>query len=166
MSNYAVVRTDAMSGTVQGADLFSFRYYDSLGEEADLENGTIVKLGVLEDGEREVYQAVTATSSDSLRDCVLVAGVEVMYEDSKRNLDEFINEAGTIVRGYALRSRNMFSITPEGFATETMPVVGDTVGIGADGKLDVAGSGFGTCVAIEIVGRHTYYVISIGATEA
>lgn len=166
MGEYAVIRTDLLSGTTQPADLVSLRFYGEDGEVADVENGVIAKLDGLEDGEREVMRAVAATSSDSLNDCVLVAGVEVLYDETKKNLDDYVNEAGTIVRGYVFRSRNMYSVTKEGFVGGVVPERNATVGIGAEGKIDAAGSNLGTCVAIEVAGRYTYYVIKVGVTEA
>lgn len=163
---YCVIRTDLMSGTKQPADLVSFRFYDSAGNPAEVENGVIVKLEGYEDGEREVMKAVAATSSTPLSDCAIVAGVEVMYDERKKNLDEYINEAGKIVRGYIPRSRNLFSVTKEGFVGATAPAKNAAVGIGADGKIDASGSGLGTCVAIEDAGRYTYYVIKLAKTEA
>lgn len=164
---YTVIRTDLMSGTIQSADLVSLRFYDSQSKQAEVENGVIVKLTGYEDGQREVMKAVAATSTDDLNDCAIVAGVEVMYDERKRNLDEYINEAGQIVRGYIPRSRNMFSVTKEGFVGGTVPsAVGTAVGIGTGGKIDAAGTGLGTCVAIETAGRYTYYTIRIGKTEA
>ncbi len=163
---YTVIRTDLMSATKQPADLVSFRFYYGEDQPAAVENGTIVKLVGFEDGEREVYKAVAATSTDDLNDCAIAAGVEVMYDERKRNLDEFINEANTIVRGYIPRSRNLFSVTKEGFVSGTAPTtIGNAVGIGTDGKLDAAGSGFGTYVHTERAGRYTYYTIEIGKTE-
>ena len=164
---YTVIRTDLMSGTNQPADLVSLRFYDGEDKQAAVENGVIVKLEGYEDGEREVMKAVAASSTDDLNDCAIVAGVEVMYDERKRNLDEYINEAGQIVRGYIPRSRNMFSVAKEGFVGGTAPsAVGQEVGIGTDGKIDAAGTGLGTCVAIETAGRYTYYTIKIGKTEA
>lgn len=58
-------------------------------------------------------------------------------------------------------------MTKEGFVGGTAPsAVGQEVGIGTDGKIDAAGTGLGTCVAIETAGRYTYYTIKIGKTEA
>ena len=71
---YCVIRTDGMSGTKQPADLRSLRFYGADGKPAEVENGTIVKLQGLEDGQREIYKAVAATASDDLNDCVVVAG--------------------------------------------------------------------------------------------
>ena len=162
---YTVIRTDLMSGTTQPADLVSLRFYDGSDEQAKVENGVIVKLQGYEDGEREVMKAVSAASTDDLNDCAIVAGVEVMYDERKKNLDEFINEAGSIVRGYIPRSRNIFSVTKEGFVGGVVPEKGAEVGIGTGGKIDAAGTGLGVCADIEVAGRYTYYAIRIGKTE-
>ena len=107
-------------------------------------------------------KAVLATAGSKVEDCAIVASEEVMYDERKKNLDEFVNEAGAICRGYIPRSRNIYSITKEGFVGATAPTeVGAEVGLGADGKLDAAGTGYGTVMAIEIAGRYTYYVIKI-----
>lgn len=163
---YAVIRTDLMSGTKQPADLVSLRFYDASGNKAEVENGVIVKLQGYEDGEREVMKAVAASAGDDLNDCAIVAAPEVMYDERKKNLDEFINEAGKAVRGYIPRSRNVFSVTKEGFVGGTAPTKGDEVGIGTGGKIDAAGKGLGVCVDVEVVGRYTYYAIKIGKTES
>ena len=135
--------------------------YDADGNPIAVENGTIVELQGYEDGQREVMKAVLATSASKIEDCAIVATEEVMYDERKKNLDEFINEAGPIARGYIPRSRNMYSITKDGFVGGTVPAKGDEVGIGADGKVDAAGTGYGTIMAVEIAGRYTYYVIKI-----
>lgn len=158
---YCVIRTDLMSGTKQPADLVSLRFYDAQDKAAEVENGTIVELMGYEDGQREVMKAVAATSASDINDCAVVDGVEVMYDERKKNLDEYINEAGKAVRGYIPRNRNMFAVTKEGFVGGTVPAVDGEVGIGTGGKLDAAGTGFGVCVHIETAGRYTYYTIKI-----
>ena len=163
---YCVIRTDLMSGTKQPADLVSLRFYNAEGEVAEVENGVIVELQGYEEGQREVMKAVAATASSDLNDCAIVAGIEIMYDERKHNLDEFINEAGKATRGYIPRSRNLFSITKEGFVGGTVPTVEAEVGIGEGGKVDAAGTGLGKCVHIEIAGRYTYYTIEVAKTEA
>lgn len=165
---YCVVRTDLMSGVKQPADMVSLRFYDG-ADVAEVENGVIAKITALEPHtvgtntiyEREIWKGVAASSSDDLADCVLIATPEVMYDERKRSLDEFINEAGVAARGYRLRDRNMFSLTAEGFVGGTAPALGGAVGVGAGGKLDASGSGFGTCVHIEDVGSKKFYAIQI-----
>lgn len=162
---YTVIRTDLMSGTNQPADLVSLRFYDADGNQAEVENGVIVQLQGYEDGEREVMKAVAAAAGADLNECAIVAGVEVMYDERKKNLDEYINEAGKAVRGYIPRSRNIFSVTAEGFVGGTVPEKGAEVGIGEGGKIDAAGTGLGVCVDIEVAGRYTYYAIKVAKTE-
>ena len=160
--SYCVFRSDLLSGTNVAADLVSLRVYDSSDEKIAVENGTIVELKGYEDGQREVMKASLATASSKLEDCAIVGTPEVMYDERKKNLDEFINEAGSICRGYIPRSRNLFSITKEGFVGGTVPdEVGAEVGIGTDGKVDSEGTGLGHIMAIEQAGRYTYYVIKL-----
>lgn len=161
MAKYTVIRTDNLSGTDQRADLISVRVYDADGAQIEAENGAIVKIGALEGDEREVYKATLATADDDLNGCAILAGVEVMYDERKRNLHEYINEAGKAVRAYIPRNRNFFSVTEEGFVGGTAPSVDGEVGIGANGKLDASSTGVGKCVAIENAGIYTYYVIQI-----
>lgn len=161
---YTVFRSDLLSGTDVGADLVSVKVFDGSDNAIAVENGTIVKLEGYLDGEREVMKAVLATASDKMEDCAIIGTPEVMYDERKKNLDEFINEAGSIARGYIPRSRNFYSVTKEGFVDASTPTeTGATskVGIGTNGKLDKDADGWGTVEAIEIAGRYTYYVIKI-----
>lgn len=162
---YAVIRTDLMSGTKQPADLVSLRFYGADGKPAEVENGVIVKLEGYEDGEREIMRAIAAKAGDDLNECAIVAGVEVMYDERKKNLDEYINDAGKATRGYIPRSRNIFSLTAEGFVGGKVPKKGGSVGIGAGGKVDASGTGLGVCAGVETAGRYVYYVIKIDKTE-
>jgi len=163
--SYCVVRTDNVSGVKQFADLVSLRFYGADGNPAEVENGVIAKLEGYEDGEREVIKAVAASAGEDLNSCAIICAPEVMYDERKRNLDEFINEAGRAIRGYIPRSRNLFSFTKDGFVGGVVPTVGAEVGIGEGGKIDAAGTGLGVCRHIEMAGRYTYYCIEIGKTE-
>lgn len=159
---YCVIRTDALHGTHAPEDLVSLRVYDADGNPIAVENGTIVELQGYEAGQREVQKAVLATASSDVAKCAIVASVEMMYDERMRNLDEYTNEANKICRGYIPRSRNLYSVTKEGFVGGTAPTeTGAAVGIGDGGKLDAAGSGYGTLEEIEVVGRYTYYLIKI-----
>lgn len=164
--SYCVFRSDLMHGSDTGVDLVSVRVYDSDDNPIAVENGAIVELKEYEEGEREVWKGVLASASSKLSDCVVIGSEEVFYDERKKNLDEFINEANSICRGYILRSRNMFSVTKEGFVGGTVPKKGDTVAVGADGKINASGSGLGTVQAVEMAGRYTYYVIRIANTES
>lgn len=166
---YAVVRTDKMIGTDVRSELVSVRYQPS-DVPTDIENGNVVKLGALETGSREIYKGDTPAADDDITAIVLVATPEVMYDERKRNLDEFINEAGTIARGYRLHKHDIFSVTKEALDGAETPKVGDVVELKAGTKLNVkaaatgATSGstvIGSIIDKNIVGRYTYYAIEI-----
>lgn len=160
---HAVFRSDLMSGTDVAADLVSLRVYDG-STPIEVDNCTIVELEGYEEGEREIRKAKLASDSSELNVCAIVATPEVMYDERKKNLDEFYNEANAICRGYIPRARNMFSVTAEAFVDSTAPTtVGAELQLGADGKIATSGSGtiLGTLRAIEPTSRYTYYVIEI-----
>ena len=107
MANYGVVRLDNMSGTTDGTLLRSVRFYDN-DKEAAIENGRVVLIGDLLDGQREVRKATAPTATSPLTHIGLVAAPELMYDERKRNLTEFINEAGENVRVYIPHSLTQY----------------------------------------------------------
>ena len=159
----AVVRTDKMFATDNRAGLVSVRYQPGDTMTA-IDNGNVVKIGTLEEGSREVYKGVTPAAGDAIKDIVLIASPEVMYDERKRNLDEFQNAEGAIARGYHLHTNDIFSVTKEAL-TGDAPAVGKVVELAAGTKLNVAASATGTLVGtiidITVVGRYTYYVIQV-----
>lgn len=173
--NHAVVRTDRMFGTDNRAGLISIKYIVTTGEgssavdtETEIENGNVLKVGDLMDGEREVFKGSAAAASDKLEDVVLVASPEVMYDERLRNLDDFTNEAGKICRAYRFHSGDVFSVTKEALDGVETPEVGNVVELKAGTKLNVAASAtsgstvVGKIMAVDVVGRYTYYVILVG----
>ena len=119
-------------------------------------------------GEREVFKGGAVAAGDDLKDVVLVATPEVMYDERLRNLDDFINEAGKIARAYRLHKGDIFSVTKPALDGVSSPSVGDVVELKAGTKLNVAASAtanstqVGKIIAIDVVGRYTYYVILVG----
>ena len=136
MSNYAIVRTDLMSGSSDPALLVSVKYRPA-GTDTAIENGNVVLVGSLISGEREVYAASTPAVDSSLSSIALIATPEVMADEWKKNLNEFRNEAGEISRGYYTNSKNVFSVTAEAVTpiTGTAPAVGQIVELQASTKL-------------------------------
>ncbi len=175
MAKHAVVRTDNLTGTDVRSQLVSIRYMGADGNTAtEIDNGHVVKVGALEDGQREVYVGTDVAADTDLADVVLIASVETMYDEHKKNLDEFVNEAGAICRGYRLNGHgDTFSVTAE--ALDGTPAVDAKVTLAAGTKLTVAASTssesgisssttattVGTIIAEEVAGRYTYYVIRI-----
>ena len=164
---YGVVRTDNMYGTDVRAGLVSLKYFVSTTATA-IENGNVVTLNGLISGEREVFKAVAPAANTPLNEVVLVASPEVMYDEHKHNLDEFVNEAGAIARGYRLHKGDIFSVTADALSAASDITVGDIVELQAGTKLKVVGSAtastttVGKVIAIDNVGRYTYYVILVG----
>lgn len=176
MAKYSVVRTDNLMGTDVSTFLDSVRFYKvetvdnkSVDVEAEIENGNVVEVGDLLDGERELHRAVAPTATTALDKIGLVANPEVHYDERKRGLDEYINRAGQNVRIYYLHHGDEFGVTIEGLnvASGYEPKPGDAVELMAGTKLNVvatATSGstqVGKLIAIEKAGRMTYYVVRV-----
>ena len=165
---HAVVRTDNLASTdVRGGeDLVSVRYQPS-ETKTEIDNGNVVLLNGLEEGEREVYIGVTPTASSPIEDVVLITTPEVMYDERLRNLDEYYNEAGKICRGSHFHRNDTFSVTKDALDGKATPAVGDIVELKAGTKLNVVGSltasstQIGTILAIEQAGRYLFYVIKV-----
>ena len=168
MAKYAVVRTDAMAGTTVGSMLVSVKYMGAdKNTPTEIENGNVLKLGALATGEREIYVGEAVTKDSKLTDVVLIATPEVMYDERKHNLDEYINEAGDICRGYRLHSGDTFSVTAEALSGAGTPAVGNVVELADGTKLAFAGTAtvgstsVGKIIAVENTGRYTYYVVKV-----
>lgn len=165
---YGVVRTDNMYGTDVRAGLVSIQYMGADGKTpTEIENGNVLKVGALKTGEREVYIGSAVAAADKVSDIVLIASPEVMYDERKRNLDEFINEAGKNCRGYRLHSGDIFSATKDALDGATTPAVGNIVELKAGTKLNVVATAtantttVGKIIAVDVVGRYTYYAIKV-----
>lgn len=161
---HGVVRTDKMYGTDNREGIASVRFQNE-GVNAEIDNGNVVRIDGLEAGSREIYVGVAPSASDDLKDILLIASPEVMYDERKRNLDEFVNEAGVAARGYYLHKNSIFSVTKDALVGLEAPAKGNFVELTAGTKLNVVESATGTLVGeiidVEIVGRYTYYVIQV-----
>lgn len=158
MSKYACVRTDNMSGTLQGKDLVSLKF------DGKIENGCVVKVGAFLEGEREVREAVVPTSADKKEDLALIASPEVIKSKTYHSLSEFVNEDGSICRGYRLADpKQLFSITKEAFVEGAAPVKGDFVVVGDNCKWNVAKSEVEgtTTVGKVVLVEGQWYVIEV-----
>lgn len=172
MANYAVVRTDKMHATDVRSMLETVKYMGAGSTATAIENGNVVKVdGTLiadSDGVtiREIKKGVTPAATSKLDEIVLIATPEVMYDERKKGLHEFINEAGKLARGYHLHSGDIFSVTAEALANAN-PAVNQIIELAAGTKWNnvaTATSGstvIGKIIAIDVVGRYTYYVIQV-----
>jgi hypothetical protein len=170
MSQYGVVRTDRMFGTDNRAGLVSVKYMGAGTTATAIENGNVVKLdGMISPEtnvyEREIFKGVTPAAGDALEDLVLIASPEVLYDERKKDLAEFRNEAGDICRGYRFHSGDIFSVTAD--ALDGTAEYGSAIEVQAGTKLKAAASAtsgstqVGTCIGVETVGKYTYYAILV-----
>ena len=163
-AKHAVVRTDKMFGTDNRAGQVSFEFMGSNGKTPTaIDNGNIVKIEKLKEGKREVMVAKQMAGDEkTVEGLALVATPETWY-DREHNLDEFENEVGAICRGYMLHHNDIFAATAEAFATT--PEVGQVVEATAGTKLTTTSApgakALGTVIAIDKVGRYTYYVVEV-----
>lgn len=166
-NKYSVVRTDNMLGTASGTHLDSVRFFDSDDELAAIENGHVVKVGALLEGERELHKATTPAANTPIKEIGLVATPEVFYDERLHNLSDFINEAGTNARIYYLHTGDEFSVTEEGVSAAATVAVGNIAELQADTKIKIVASAtsgstaIGKVIAVEKTSRYTYIVIRV-----
>lgn len=134
MANYGVVRTDNMKATKDGS-IKSGRFYDGTSPAA-IENGNIVKLDSLIDGERELWKVVAPGAIDA-SNLYLVATPEIIYDESLKSkgaLKEFRNEAGENITLLQLQVGDVFAISDACInAIDDVPEVGKLVAPSASG---------------------------------
>ncbi len=163
---YAVVRTDNMAGTDVRSQLVSVEYMGANGAtETAIENGNVLLLNGLKQGEREIFKGAAVAADSAIEDVVLVASPELMYDERDITLDKFINKAGQPARGYHFHSGDTFSVTAEAFSGT--PAVGNIVELAAGTKLATAASAtegstqVGKIIASDVAGAYTYYCVKV-----
>lgn len=163
MANHAVVRLDRLSGTIDGSKLASVRIYDGT-DPIEVDNGNFVHI-TSDLIDREVFKATKMVSGDDKTTIGLVASVEIdpTLNIKYPNLEDFTNKAGTVARVYRLETNDVFSVTAD--ALDTVPVDGNYISVEDDEtKMSVgstASGAFAECIAVETVGRRTYYVFKV-----
>lgn len=168
---HGIVRTDLMYGTDVRSGLVSVKYMGANGSTpTDIDNGNVLKVSALQTGEREIYVGAAVAAATPINEVVLIASPEVMYDERLRNLEDFYNEAGKACRGYRLHTGDIFSVTKDALAGAATPAVGDVVELAAGTKLSVVAAATGATsgstvvgkiLAIDVVGRYTYYAIKV-----
>lgn len=163
-TKHAVIRTDLMTGTDVAADLRSVRYLADGATPTNIDNGCLVLLDGLMDGERELYKGLTPAADSPKKNLVVIATPEIMYDERLKGLVNFYNVAGSNCRGYVLHENDIFSVTAE--ALTGTPVVGSIIEAAADVKMSVVDDAtgatkIGEVIAVEAAGALTYYVIRV-----
>lgn len=165
---HGVVRTDLMTGTDVAADLRSVRYMGSGAVATAIDNGCLVKLSGLVEGNREIYKGVTPAANTPKKDLALIASSEIMYDERKRALSDYFNEAGRTCRAYLLHENDIFSVTAEcldgsGIAVGHIVEAQAGVKMKAVASATASSTKIGEVIAIEAAGAATYYVIRVCA---
>lgn len=160
---HAVVRTDLMHGTVNPADLVSVKFQLADTDTA-IDNGNVVVVGGLMEGEHDVRVATTPKADSLLNQIALVVTPELIYDETPRkSFADFYNEAGDIARAYRLRSGDIFSVTMEaldGRADLSAVEVGDAVELQASTKLNVVATATaGSTVVGSVISKEGNYVV-------
>ncbi len=166
-----VVRTDLMSGITDASCLEHGRFYGSDGKFAEIQNGSIVQVGALEENERESHKYTDVADGATLTDVVLIAEPE-MGKTYRNHVDltEYINEAGKCIRGYRLHAFDEFSVTADGFKDATAAKVGAFVSVAKNEHILTVGASkpssglyIGKIEHVETRGTLTFYNIAVYA---
>lgn len=163
MAKHAVVRLDRLSGTIDGSKLASVKIFDGT-DPIEVDNGNFVHI-TSDMVDREVFKATKMEAGDDKTTIGLVASVEIdpTLNTKYPDLEDFTNRAGTVARVYRMETNDIFSVTAEAFAST--PSDGDYISVDAGETQMTVGStatgAFAECIAVETVGRRTYYVFKV-----
>ena len=144
---YTVITREAMASEYDGTKRKSAKFYNS-SSPAEIENGMVVKIAGTIPGEREVLKVVAPEGNEDVSDLWIVTTPEVVADERKKNLSDFVNEAGQIITIDKLMPNDIFSLTAEGLTGTA--VAGYNVGLASAGGVklvvDAANSGMGTVI--------------------
>lgn len=145
---YAVITREAMASEYDGTKRKSAKFYNGSDAPAEIENGMVVKIAGTIPGEREVLKVVAPEGTEDVADLWIVTTPEVVADERKKNLSDFVNEAGQIITIDKLMPNDIFSLTAEGLAGTAG--AGHNVGLASAGGVklvvDAATSGMGTVI--------------------
>lgn len=82
--------------------------------DSEIEQGSLVAIGDLVDGEREIYNAAAVTDATAEK-VALIASDEVNYDPRKAMWEDFTNEANYPAKAYELNKNDEFTISEDGF---------------------------------------------------
>lgn len=138
------VRTDNCAFTKVPSLIKSAKYMGKDGTTATaIENGELVAIRTLMDGEREIHVAVKPEEADTVIGVVCTPEVEY-DEKGYHDLDTFTNEADAVIRVGVLQKADIYSV---GNDTNTTDVK--------------AGTLTAKHIATETTGRFTYQVYEV-----
>lgn len=127
------VRKDKLLAGYNG-NLESVIVYDNAGTtKVEVKNGEWVVLEELEVGQREVRKARLASSADASKPLYFIHNSEVMYDERKYKLSDYVREAGKVSRAYSVHVGDIVTLTSDLF--DGAVAVKDKLIIKANGKI-------------------------------
>jgi hypothetical protein len=147
-----------MAGTILGQYLVSLRVAEPI------DNGMLVAVGALEEGQREVKTMAPITAETKRGAIAVLGSEEVDKAKSFNTVGEFTNEKGSIARGYILHDGGAYAVTAGAF-DGSAPTKGAKIyaKAGSNKHFTAGDVEIGTCEAIENDGAITWYVIRLDA---
>lgn len=140
-----VVRLDNMAATKVPSLIKSAKYMESDVATA-IENGELVTVGALVDGEREIHKATAPVGGDT--NIGIVCTPELLYNQNgvaDGDLANYTNEANAVIRVMILQKGDIFSIAGESTSADK----------------DVDGEVVAKFMGTEVAGRYTYNVYEV-----
>lgn len=129
----AIVRKDKLLAGYNG-NLESVIVHDNAGtSQVSTTNGVFVVVEGLMEGQREVKKARLADVDDVALDVLLVHNSEVMYDERKYKLDDFVIAEGKVARAYRLYDGDIITLTEDLFSGDV--AVGDKLVVKANGLI-------------------------------
>jgi len=118
-TRHAIIRTDLLAGTDVGAYLGMGRYLGGDGATPTaIDNGNVVKIGELIDGERDLRVYTTPAADTPIDRIGIVATPERFYDGLTHGVKEYTNDEGLNLRTYLLTgmtTNSCFTVTADGF---------------------------------------------------
>jgi hypothetical protein len=130
----AIVRKDRVLSGYNG-NLESVIVTNDGSTAVETTNGVFVKLGDLVAGEAEVKYGTLAVEADMAEEVLLVHNPEVMADERKYKLADYLIEAGKTARAYRLADGDIITLTADLF--DGVPAKGDLLTVKTAGKLGV-----------------------------
>lgn len=129
----AIVRKDKLLAGYNG-NLESVKVHDLAGtNKVATTNGVFVFVDGLLTGEREVKKARLGDKAQAATDVLLIHNAEIMYDERKYKLADFVIDADKVARAYRLYDGDIITLTTDLF--QGAVAVGDTLVVHTSGKL-------------------------------
>lgn len=135
----AIVRKDRVVSGYNG-NLESVLIHDNAGTNmVESTNGVFVVLEGYMDGMRETQKARLGATADASQEVFLIHNGEVMNDERKYKLSDYVISAGKVARAYPLYTGDIITLTEDLFSGTVAK--GDKLAVKANGKLGAGATG-------------------------